>query len=117
YAIYMLSKQGSVTSWNSGATRITGYTADEILGSHFARFFTESDQDVDLPMATLHAAALEGRYEGEGWRVRADRSSFWAHTAVEPVRNALGNLLGFAVVTRDITEKRESALALKRARE
>jgi PAS domain S-box-containing protein len=117
YAIYMLCKQGDVTSWNGGAARIIGYPADEILGSHFARFFTESDRDVDIPMATLHAAALEGRYEGEGWRVRANDSRFWAHTVVEPVRNPAGHLLGFSVVTRDITEKRESALALERARE
>jgi PAS domain S-box-containing protein len=117
YAIYMLSKQGSVTSWNGGAARIIGYSADEILGSHFARFFTETDQDVDVPTATLHAAALEGRYEGEGWRVRADASRFWAHMVVEPVRSPSGHLLGFSVVTRDITEKRESALALERARE
>jgi PAS domain S-box-containing protein len=117
YAIYMLSKQGLVTSWNNGAARIVGYPADEILGSHFARFFSESDQDVDIPMATLHAAALEGRYEGEGWRVRADGSRLWAHTVVEPVRNPSGNLLGFAVVTRDVTEKREAALALERARD
>ena len=117
YAIFMLSGQGHVASWNEGAARLLGYTANEAVGAHISRFYTQNDQDVDIPMASLHAAALEGRFESEGWRIRADGARIWVNTVVEPVRNPKGALVGFAVVTRDTTEKRESERALERAKE
>ena len=117
YAIYMLSPDGTITSWNSGAVRIKGYQHPEAMGTHFSRFYTEEDRATGLPMAALKTAAEEGRFEGEGWRVRKDGSRFWAHVVIDPIRNALGELIGYAKVTRDITERRHAAEALERAKE
>ena len=117
YAIYMLSPDGTITSWNSGAVRIKGYQHPEAMGTHFSRFYTEEDRATRLPMAALKTAAEEGRFEGEGWRVRKDGSRFWAHVVIDPIRNALGELIGYAKVTRDITERRHAAEALERAKE
>ena len=117
YAIYMLSPDGTITSWNSGAVRIKGYQHPEAMGTHFSRFYTEKDRATGLPMAALKTAAEEGRFEGEGWRVRKDGSRFWAHVVIDPIRNALGELIGYAKVTRDITERRHAAEALERAKE
>ena len=113
----MLDKQGRVISWNSGAERIKGYTADEIMGQHFSRFYTASDRKLRLPMRALRQAAAEGRFEGEGWRVRKDGSHFWASAVIDPIHDDNGTLIGFAKVTRDITERRQAQDLLDQARE
>jgi PAS domain S-box-containing protein len=115
YAIYMLSPEGKVTNWNAGAQRIKGYTAEEVIGTHFSNFYTETDRHDGLPERALKTAAEQGRYEQEGLRVRKDGSTFWAHVIVDAIRSELGDLIGFAKVTRDVTERRETALALARA--
>ena len=115
YAIFMLSPEGIVTNWNSGAKRIKGYLDNEIIGSHFSRFYTEEDRKQLLPSRALSTAASEGRFENEGWRVRKDGSHFWAHVVIDAIHNDMGELIGFAKVTRDITERRETAAALEKA--
>jgi PAS domain S-box-containing protein len=117
YAIYMLSPEGLITNWNSGAARIKGYTEGEVIGSHFSRFYTEADRLAGLPGKALAIAATEGRVESEGWRVRKDGTTFWSHVVIDAIRNELGDLVGFAKITRDITERRNAALALERTRE
>jgi PAS domain S-box-containing protein len=117
YAIYMLDPTGVVTSWNAGAQRFKGYSADEIIGEHFSRFYTEEDRARGLPATVLGIAAREGKFEGEGWRVRKDGTRFWAHVVVDPIRNSRGELTGFAKVTRDLTERRETLEALRRSEE
>ena len=117
YAVYMLDKQGRVISWNSGAERIKGYTADEIRGQHFSRFYTESDRKSRLPTRALRQAVAEGKFEEEGWRVRKDGSQFWASVVIDPIQDANGALIGFAKVTRDITERRQAQDLLDQARE
>ena len=117
YAVYMLDKQGRVISWNRGAERIKGYAPDEIGGQHFSRFYTASDRKLRLPMRTLRQAAAEGRFEGEGWRVRKDGSQFWASVVIAPIHDGNGTLIGFAKVTRDITERRQAQDLLDQARE
>jgi PAS domain S-box-containing protein len=106
YAIYMLDPDGKVSSWNAGAERFKGYTADEIMGEHFSRFYTEEDRAAEIPRTALETAEREGRFEAEGWRVRKDGTRFWASVIIDPIRNEAGTLLGFAKVTRDLTEKR-----------
>ncbi|MBU6410713.1 MAG: PAS domain S-box protein, partial [Verrucomicrobia bacterium] len=106
YAIYMLYPDGRVASWNAGAERIKGWRRDEIIGKHYGRFFTAADLRNRAPRADLEKALRAGRYEGEGWRVRKDGSRFWANVIVTPVRGHAGKLLGFAKVTRDMTERR-----------
>jgi PAS domain S-box-containing protein len=106
YAIYMLDPDGRVTSWNPGAERFKGYTAQEIIGEHFSRFYSEEDREADVPNMVLEKARREGRFEAEGWRVRKDGSRFWASVIIDPVRNDDGQLIGYAKVTRDLTEKR-----------
>lgn len=113
YAIYMLSPTGIVTSWNPGAQRFKGYAAHEIIGQHFSRFYTEADRDAGLPQRALHLATTEGRYENQGWRVRKNGSAFWAHVVIDPVRATDGAILGFAKVTRDLTERRATEMALR----
>ena len=115
YAIYMLSPEGIVTNWNSGAQRIKGYAEEEVVGTHFSRFYTEPDRGVDLPAQALDRARITGRYEQEGWRLRKDGSQFWAHVIIDAIHDAQGELLGFAKVTRDISERKEAAEALERA--
>lgn len=117
YAIYMLSPSGEITNWNPGAQRIKGYNAEEVVGSHFSRFYSESDRVSGLPAVTLETAAREGRFESEGWRVRKDGSRLWAHVVVDAIRNDRGELIGFAKITRDITERREAAETLERTKE
>lgn len=107
YAIFMLDPQGHIASWNSGAQRIKGYTADEIIGSHFSRFYTEGDRRNHKPERLLELAAQLGRIEQEGWRVRKDGSRFWANVTLTAIRDADGNLMGFGKVTRDFTERRK----------
>lgn len=106
YAIYMLDREGRVSSWNAGAQRFKGYSADEIMGEHFSRFYTDEDRAAGIPALALETAEREGRFEAEGWRVRNDGSRFWASVIIDPVRDETGELIGFAKVTRDLTEKR-----------
>lgn len=106
YAIYMLDPEGGVSSWNAGAERFKGYTADEIIGQHFSRFYTDEDRAAGIPGIALERARREGRFEAEGWRVRKDGSRFWASVIIDSIRDEGGALMGFAKVTRDLTEKR-----------
>jgi PAS domain S-box-containing protein len=115
YAIFMLSPTGEVTNWNAGAERIKGYSRDEILGKHFSCFYTEEDRASNVPAQTLAIARMEGRFEREGWRVRKDGSRFWAHVVVDAIRDEAGELVGFAKVIRDVTERKQAAEALERA--
>ena len=117
YAIYMLDPGGHVASWNSGAERIKGYSADEIVGQHFSAFYTEEDRATEVPKSVLATAEKEGRYSGEGWRVRKDGSRFWASVVVDAIKDEDGKLVGFAKVTRDMTEKREAEAQLEESRE
>ena len=117
YAIYMLDCEGYVSSWNPGAQRFKGYEAQEIIGQHFSRFYTEEDRARGLPELALATAAAEGRFELEGWRVRKDGGRFWAHVIIDAIVNPQGELIGFAKITRDLTERREAELALRRSEE
>ena len=117
YAIYMLSPQGRVSNWNAGAQRAKGYKADEIVGQHFSRFYTAQDQASGAPQAGLDTALRTGRFEAQGWRVRKDGTSFWAHVVIEAMRDNDGQLLGFAKITRDVTERRQQELQLVQAKE
>jgi len=113
YAIYMLDPSGIIINWNTGAERLKGYTADEILGHHFSKFYTKEDRASGLPARVLETATREGRYEAEGWRVRKDGSRFWASVVVDAIRNQAGELEGFAKVTRDITERHAALTAVR----
>ena len=117
YAIYMLDPEGIVSSWNSGAQRIKGYRADEIIGLHFSHFYTEEDRAAGVPWRALAQAAAGTPYEAEGWRVRKDGSHFWAAVTLRAIRDEKGELVGFAKVTRDITERRDSQEGLRRAQD
>ena len=109
YAVYMLNPAGMVTSWNIGGQRIKGYLPSEILGQHFSRFYTDTDRANGKPARALATAEQQGRYEEEGWRVRKDGTFFWASVIIDPIREN-GELVGFAKITRDITERREAQL-------
>lgn len=115
YAIYMLDAGGHVVSWNAGAQRIKGYLAEEIIGQHFSRFYLEEDREGGLPQRGLATAAAEGRFEKEGWRVRKDGSRFFAHVVIDAIRDERGELIGFAKITRDITERKEAQHKLEEA--
>ncbi|WP_051673015.1 hybrid sensor histidine kinase/response regulator [Caballeronia glathei] len=115
YALCILSPEGVVTNWNSGAERIKGYKEPEIVGQHFSCFYTTDDQNNGMPAATLNRALKEGRSEQEGWRVRKDGSRFWAQVVVDAIRNEAGDLVGYAKITRDISERKNSVDALERA--
>jgi PAS domain S-box-containing protein len=115
YAIYMLDPDGRVSSWNPGAERLKGYLADEIIGEHFSRFYTEEDKQAGIPRIALETAKRAGRFEAEGWRVRKDGSRLWANVIVDPIRKDDGTLIGFAKVTRDLTEKREAEERLRQS--
>jgi PAS domain S-box-containing protein len=117
YAIFMLDTEGRVAEWNSGARRIKGYEAQEIIGQHFSRFYTEADRAAGVPHRALEQARTEGRFEAEGWRVRKDGNYFWASVVIDAIRDEDGTLVGFAKVTRDITERREAQRAAEDARE
>src|SRR6201985_2504553 len=106
YAIYMLDPKGYVTSWNAGARRFKGYEADEIIGQHFSRFYTPEEQEKQIPRIALETAEREGRFEIQGWRVRKDGTLFWADVVIDPIRDPKGKLIGFAKVTRDLTERK-----------
>jgi len=117
YAIFMLDPEGRVTNWNSGAQRIKGYSPEDIVGEHFSRFYTPEDLDLGVPQKALETARETGRYEAEGWRVRKDGSHFWASVVLDAIHDEEGELLGFAKITRDMTEKREALLQLQESRE
>jgi PAS domain S-box-containing protein len=117
YAIYMLDPEGNITNWNLGAQRIKGYTPEEIIGKHFSQFYTDEDRSNDEPRRTLETARREGKFEKEAWRVRKNGSRFWAHVVIDPLRDETGALIGFAKITRDITERREVQLKLDKTRE
>jgi PAS domain S-box-containing protein len=117
YAIYMLDPHGIVTNWNVGAERIKGYQANEIIGQHFSKFYTEEDRLAGVPVRGLATAAREGKFESEGWRVRKNGERFWASVVVDAIRDENGELLGFAKVTRDMTERRKAQEELNEARE
>jgi PAS domain S-box-containing protein len=117
YSIYMLDPDGNVATWNAGAERIKGYKPEEIIGQHFSRFYTNEDRDAGLPERAIEVAAREGRFEREGWRVRKDGTRFWANVVIDAIRDPTGNLHGFAKITRDVTERRDTEIALEKARE
>lgn len=108
YALYMLDPTGVVSSWNSGGQRIKGYSAEEIIGQHFSRFYTPEDRAGGKPARALKIAVDTGHYEEEGWRVRKDGSFFWASVVIDAIRNDAGELIGFAKITRDISERKEA---------
>ncbi len=115
YAIYMLDPAGNITSWNPGAERLKGYSESEIVGKHVSAFYTAEDRGAGLPEEGLRIAAQEGRFEREGWRLRKDGSRFWANVIIDPIRNAENELIGFAKITRDISEKRAAQEAMFQA--
>jgi PAS domain S-box-containing protein len=117
YAIYMLDPQGIVSSWNPGARRFKGYEPFEIIGQHFSNFYTEEDKATHLPQRALEIAAREGKFENEGWRVRKDGTRFWAYVIIDPIRDENGKLVGFAKVTRDLTERRQAEAELRKSQE
>lgn len=115
YAIYMIDPDGIITSWNSGAKRFKGYEEAEILGEHFSRFYTAEDRAAGLPQRALNTAINEGRFEGEGWRVRKDGTNFWSHVVIDPIIDPNGRLLGFAKITRDLTDRKMAEETLKQS--
>lgn len=117
YAIFMLDTEGRVASWNPGAHRLKGYEANEIIGRHFSCFYPPEDVARGVPAQVLARSLTEGRLEHEGWRIRKDGTRFWAHVIVDPVFTPDGQHVGFAKVTRDLTERRETQMALDRTRE
>ncbi|WP_066421708.1 PAS domain-containing sensor histidine kinase [Bordetella ansorpii] len=117
YAIYLLDADGYVSSWNTGAERFKGYTANEIIGRHFSVFYTPEDRAAGVPWQALEIAAREGRFESEGWRLRKDGSRFWTHVVIDPIRDEANQLIGYAKVTRDVTEKRRAEEDVQRARD
>jgi formate hydrogenlyase transcriptional activator len=104
YAIYLMDRDGHIMTWNPGAERIKGYRADEVLGLHFSRFFTQQDLDRGHPAELLRHAAFSGRVEDEGWRVRRDGARFWANSVLTAIHDSTGQVTGFSKVTRDISE-------------
>jgi PAS domain S-box-containing protein len=117
YAIYMLDPTGAIVSWNPGAQRFKGYVEQEILGEHFSRFYTDEDKATDLPRRALRTAAEEGRFEAEGWRVRKDGTRFWAHVIIDAIRAPGGEIIGFAKITRDVSQRHEAERALRESEE
>ena len=114
YAIYSLDANGNITSWNSGAQRIKGYSADEVLGRHFSLFYTPEDTAVHKPDQVLAAAREDGHWEGEGWRVRKDGTRFWSSVVVTAIRDEEGTLTGYSKVTRDISDRKKLVDELKK---
>jgi PAS domain S-box-containing protein len=117
YAIYLLDPSGIITTWNPGAERIKGYTAHEIIGQHFSRFYTEEDRKLGLPARAVQTAEREGKFEAEGWRVRKDGSRFWAYIIIDPIRAPSGEIIGFAKITRDLTERKVAEQVLRQSEE
>jgi PAS domain S-box-containing protein len=117
YALIMLDRNGIVSSWNAGAERIKGYAADEIVGRHFSQFYTPEDRAAGVPARALEIAAETGRFEAEAQRMRKDGSLFWANVVIDAIRDERGQLVGFAKITRDITERRAAHEALQRTQQ
>jgi PAS domain S-box-containing protein len=117
YAIYMLDPSGIVSSWNPGAQRFKGYKPEEIIGQHFSRFYSEEDRKSGLPARALETAVREGKFESEGWRIRKDGTRFWAFVVIDPIRSKSGEIVGFAKITRDLTERRAAEQILKQSEE
>src|SRR3954469_8781043 len=115
YAIFRLDPRGNIQTWNAGAQRIKGYQANEIIGRHFSTFYTEEDLATHKPERELEIATRTGKYEEEGWRVRKDGSQFWANVVITALRGDHGQLIGFAKITRDLTERRKGEEAARRA--
>jgi PAS domain S-box-containing protein len=115
YAIYMLSPGGHISSWNAGAQRFKGYTADEVIGKHFSMFYSEEDRNAGIPEKALRTALREGRFENEGWRVRKDGSRFRASVVIDRILDQAGRLVGYAKITRDITERWNALQALRQS--
>jgi PAS domain S-box-containing protein len=113
YAIFQLDPAGNITSWNPGAQRIKGYAPNEIIGKHFSQFYTSEDQELEIPKRALAEAAEHGRFEAEGWRVRKAGTTFWASVVIDRIQDETGNLVGFAKITRDITERKQAQEKLK----
>jgi len=116
YAIFMLDQDGKVASWNEGAQHIKGYTSEEIMGEHFSRFYTQEDAGRGKPEKELEAAATQGRFQDEGWRVRKDGLQFWANVIITALRDDTGELVGFSNVTQDITERKQAEEELDKHR-
>jgi PAS domain S-box-containing protein len=114
YAIFQLDPAGNVTTWNPGAHLIKGYDPDEIIGQHFSRFYTPEDIQLGVPKLALAEAAKQGRFEAEGWRMRKDGSRFWASVVIDRITDEAGELVGFAKVTRDVTERKQAQDELQR---
>jgi PAS domain S-box-containing protein len=115
YAIFMLDPNGFVTNWNAGAARIKGYAAEEIVGRHFSQFYPEEDRRQGVPGKALETARRTGKYEAEGWRVRKDGTRFWASVVIDAIHDGTGRLIGFAKITRDLTERRAAEERLRQA--
>ncbi len=115
YAIFMLDPGGHIVNWNPGAERTKGYKRDEILGRHFSTFYTEEDRTAGIPAKALSLAAETGKFEAEGWRVRKDESRFWASVVINAIKDASGEIVGFAKITRDLTERRAADERAKQA--
>src|SRR5688500_1664749 len=113
YAMLILDTKGRVATWNRGAEAIKGWTAGEIIGEHFSRFYPAESIAAGLPERELKGAALDGRFEDEGWRIRKDGSRFWANVIITALRDAEDRLIGFAKVTRDLTERRRHEESLR----
>ncbi len=116
YAIYMLDPEGNVSNWNLGAQRIKGYRPEEIIGRHFSQFYTDEDRAAGEPRRALETALRDGKFEKESWRVRKDGTRFWAHVVIDPLRDESGTLLGFAKITKDVSERREAQIKLEKTR-
>jgi PAS domain S-box-containing protein len=117
YAICMICAYGRVLSWNSGAQRIKGYSSEEIVGQHFSRFYTEEDRRSGVPDRALETAKTEGKYGAEGWRVRKDGSRFRALVVIDAIYDDDGQIIGFAKVTRDVTDRYRAQEDLRAAQE
>jgi PAS domain S-box-containing protein len=117
YAVFMLDPEGNVTTWNPGAERAKGYKAKDIIGKHFSNFYTPEDLEAGIPAQALKQAREEGRFTAEGWRVRKDGSRFWAMVVIDPIRDDEGEVIGFAKVTRDLTERREAQIELEKSQQ
>jgi PAS domain S-box-containing protein len=117
YSIYLLEPDGRVATWNAGAERIKGYAPFEIIGEHFSRFYAEEDRQNNEPQRALEIARRDGRFEKEGWRVRKNGERFWANIVIDAIYDDTGEIIGYAKITRDITERRDTQIALEKARE
>jgi PAS domain S-box-containing protein len=117
YAIFQLDPFGNVTTWNPGAERIKGYAPPEIVGRHFSAFCTPEDIELGVPTRALSEAAEHGRFEAEGWRLRKDGSRFWASVIIDRITDESGNIVGFAKVTRDVTDRKRAEDELKHVQE